>query len=286
VHVTLTEVKNILARTTGTLRSVASHTAEPYRGCALGEALCGVGCYVQHNRAVTGGREWGAFLDVRDNAGESYLANVERERRWAAKKGDRFSILMSSATEPFAPQEIRFHVTERLLGAMLQSPPEGLIVQSHSHRVVDYLELYRALATRTDLRVHVAIETDVERFPGLPPHASSVRGRFEAARQLRGAGIRTVIVVAPVLPMEKPERFFNAAADCADAVVIEHYVGGDGTQTGSRTKRTPLPLAIAAVSPGAVELAYRDHVVEIARRLLPGRVGVGIEGLAGRMLPA
>jgi DNA repair photolyase len=282
VHVTVTTVKNVLTRTTGFLKTVASHSLQPYRGCSYAGSLCGTGCYVQHNAQLLGGREWGEFLDVRDNAAESYRENVERERRWAEKKGGRFSVFMSSATDPFVAQEFRFGVTERVMRAMLEAPPAALIIQTHSHRVVEYLDLCRGLAERTELRVHLSIETDIERFPGLPPHASTIRTRFEAARQLRGAGIRTVITVAPLLPIERPERFFAAVADCADAVIIDHFIGGDGTATGSRTKRTPLPLAMSAVVPGSVELAYRDRMVEVAQKLMPGRVGVGADGFAGR----
>ena len=66
-----TSIKSILTRTTGFLKTVTSHSAQPYRGCALGHSLCGVGCYVQHNRHVTRGRGWGDFLEVRDDAADS-----------------------------------------------------------------------------------------------------------------------------------------------------------------------------------------------------------------------
>lgn len=39
-----TRVKNILTRTSGFLKTVTSHSAQPYRGCTLGRSLCGVGC--------------------------------------------------------------------------------------------------------------------------------------------------------------------------------------------------------------------------------------------------
>ena len=68
----------------------------------------------------------------------------------------------------------------------------------------------------------------------------------------------------------------------ADAVVIDHFIGGDGSTTGSRTLRTRLPLAIEQIDPRAVTLAYRDEIVEIARNYFPGLTGVGIDGFAGR----
>ena len=52
---------------------------------------------------------------------------------------------------------------------MLESPPDLLILQTHSHWVIEYLEIHRQLHRCCDLRVHVSIETDIEQFPGLPP---------------------------------------------------------------------------------------------------------------------
>jgi DNA repair photolyase len=288
VEITHTQVKNILTRTSGYLKTVTSHSLQPYRGCTLGRSLCGVGCYVRHNRWLTKGREWGSFLEVRDNAAEAYRAGYERERRWARRAQGRgeFSIFLSSSTEPFLPQERRFRITRQVLEAMLELPPDALILQSHSHGVADYLELYRELSRRCRLRVHVSIETDREGLPGLPPPGSPVERRFEAARTLKEAGVETVITVSPLLPIRDPEAFFRRCSECADAVVLDHFVGGDGSPDGRRTRATPLPQAIAAVEPEAESLAYRDRMVDIAHRHLPGRVGVSIDGFAGRYLNA
>ena len=165
---------------------------------------------------------------------------------------------------------------------MLGAPPDLLIVQTHSHRVVDYLPLIKQLAGRCELRIHVSIETDREEIPGLPPHASSVVLRMEAARLLKTAGICTVVTVSPLLPIRDPESFFQRIAEVADGVVIDHFIEGDGTADGSRTRRTRLPALIEELEPAAIGLGYRDQMVAIARRCLPGRVGVNIDGFAGR----
>jgi DNA repair photolyase len=242
-----------------------------------------VGCYVRHNPWVTRGEAWGTFLDARVNAGEAWRRSVARERRWGRRRDGRFAVFLSSSTEPFLPQERRHGVTRRLLEAMCDDPPDALVVQTHGDGVLDFRELLRELGRRSEVRVHVSIESDRETLPGLPPPACSVERRFAAAEALRATGLRSVITVAPLLPLRDPEAFLRRAGAAADAVVIDHFVGGDGSPAGRRTLGTALPEAMHGVDPGSVELAYRDAVVALARRLLPGRVGVGREGFAGRL---
>jgi DNA repair photolyase len=275
-------VRNPLTRAGGFLARVCSHSLQPYRGCPLGRSLCGVGCYVRHNAWVTAGRTWGAFLEVRTNVAEAYAAAYGRERAWGRRARGGFTVFLSSSTEPFPPQEKRLGATRSVLGAMLDLPPDGLIVQTHSPRVVDALDLLVPLAGRCALRCHVSIETDRERMPGLPPPASSVAARFGAAGALRAAGLEVVVTVSPLLPIADPERFFARVATVADAVVLDHFIGGDGSTLGTRTRGTALPAAMAAVDPESVHLEYRDRMAAVAERHLPGRVGLHVDGFAGR----
>ncbi len=277
-------VRSILTRTSGYLRSVTSHSLQPYRGCSYGNALCGVGCYVRHNGWVTRGEAWGSFLEARTNAAERYREQAPRERRWARRARGDFSIFLSSSTDPFVPQERSQGITRRVLEAICDEPPDALVVQTHSHRVTDYLDLYPRVAAACRLRFHLSIESDRDGLPGLPPPASSVAKRLAAAAALRAAGLRSVVTVSPLLPIEHPEEFFARLAEVADAVVIDHFVGGDGSSDGARTRRTKLPAAMEALLPGSSELAYRDAIIAIAQRALPGRVGIGPDGFAGRYL--
>ena len=285
MDITTGPVGRILTRTSGFLTTVTSHSLQPYRGCALGNSLCGVGCYVRHNWYTTRGREWGSFVEARTNAADAYRAEYDAERGWARKHRGRFGVFLSSSTEPFQPAERRLGITRAVFEAMVERPPDVLIVQSHSHHVADYLELYPRLSAACDARFHVSIETDRDALPGLPPAASPVAKRIGAAGALRRAGLRVVVTVSPLLPIANPDAFFARLAAVADAVVLDHFIGGDGTSTGARTRHTPLPQAMAAVEPRSVTLDYRDEMLAIARRhFADAAVGVGIDGFAGRML--
>lgn len=298
LQVTVVDVGSILTRTGGFLATVCSHTLQPYRGCALGRSLCGVGCYVRHNPWVTRGREWGAFVESRQNADEAYRRQYASERAWA-RRGPlaRFGVFLSSSTEPFQPLEFAPEArgggaTRRVLRAMRDLPPDELIVQTHTHRVIDAADALLDAATAITAaggmtRVHLSIESDRDRLPGLPPAASPVARRVAAAAALRRAGLTVVITVAPLLPMDDAEGFFAhlRAERAAHAVVIDHYLaGGDGSPRGdgARTSRTALPAAMAAVNPASTTVAYRDAIATVARRHFPGRVGIGAGGFAGR----
>lgn len=286
-RITQTTVKNILTRSSGFLLNqdgqglVCSHSLNPYSGCTFGNSLCGVGCYMRANGFVTKGRDWGSFLEVRTNAAESYSTNYQKEKRWAQKERGKFGIFCASATDPFLPQERQFRITEKLLNAMLVSPPDSLILQTHSRFVTDYLEIYSQLAKCCELRFHISIETDRDRLPGLPPPASSVDQRLEACESLSQRGFRVVVIVAPLLPIADPEQFFRRIGQAASAVVIDHFILGDGTPDGRLTKKTPLPMAMSQVEPRSVTLAYRDEIIAIARKVMPGRIGVNADGFAG-----
>ena len=284
VDISETQVRSILTRTSGYLRTISSHSLQPYRGCGLGKSLCGVGCYVQANPWILNGRVWGEFVEARLNAAASYAAGYEKEKRWASRAGGTFGIFMSSSTEPFQPAERKYGVTKAVLAAMIEQPPDELIVQTHSHRVMDAIDLLTTLSERCKLRVHISIESDRETLPGLPPPASPVAKRMAAGAMLRERGLIAVATVAPLLPIESPDVFFAALARAFDAVVIDHFVGGDGSPEGQRTGRTALPLAMARVDPASTSPAYRDAMVSIARRHM-AKVGVGIDGFAARYLP-
>jgi hypothetical protein len=94
-----------------------------------------------------------------------------------------------------------------------------------------------------------------------------------------------VVTLSPLLPIDDPPGFFRRLGDVADAVVVDHFIQGDGSALGSRTRRTPLPQAMAGVLPRSVTLEYRDEIVAAAREFFPGEVGVSLDGFAGRMLP-
>jgi DNA repair photolyase len=163
---------------------------------------------------------------------------------------------------------------------MLTHPPDELILQTHATAMRDDLDLVAALSQKCRLRVHVSLEGDTEHLPGLPSPPSSIEDRIELLRQLSSAGIFSVACLSPLYPMRNSTAFFEQLAGAGvDAVVIDHFIQGDGTREGSRTWKTDLPRSMAAVSAESTRLEYRDRIAAIARDYLP--VGISAAGFAG-----
>ena len=264
-----TTARSILTRTGGFL-SGFSHSLNPYRGCSFGRSLCGAYCYAP---AVMFMKEWGAELGAKVNAADLYRKQIERERRRGPVR-----IFMSSVTDPYVPQEKRLRITRALLEAMVEQPPDFLALQTHTPGPLRDIDLLRALPCA----VQITVETDRESIPGLPPHAYSPALRLDALRTLREAGLDAVGVVAPLMPLDDPEQFARDLDRCCSRVIIDHYLVGDGSREGARTKRRGLPrILIAQGFERWTRIEALHEFVETCRAVLgPERVGVSAEGFS------
>jgi DNA repair photolyase len=279
----LIQSKTLLTRSSGYLKDVCSHSLNPYIGCGYGLSSCGEGCYVRFNTWLTQGREWGKFVDVKINAGDLYLHSAEKEKTWAHKRSIPFTVFMSSVTDPWQPAEKKYRVTRKVLQAMTTFPPDTLILQTHSSNILDDQETLLKLSQICSLRIHLSIEGDRNRLPGLPPPPCSVEKRISTLQQLSSLGLKTVACLSPLYPLENPHHFFERLKKAgASAVIIDHFIEGDGTAEGSRTLKTRLPIAMKQVQEDSIHLSYRTQIVNIARNYLP--VGVSAQGFAGHYL--
>ncbi len=276
-----TQCQSILTRTSGYLREVSSHSLNPYVGCGFGRSSCGEACYVRSNHWLTRGRDWGRFVDVKINAAAVYLKTADREKTWARKNRGLFSVFFSSSTDPWQPVEKKVRLTRQLLTVMHKCSPDQLILQTHSTGLLEDLDRIKSLSQICDLRVHLSIEGDRDRLPGLPPPPCSLEERMQALSQLVNRGIETVVCLSPLYPMQTPDAFFSRLSQMGiSAVVIDHFVEGDGTQDGSRTLKTGLPAAMGRVAPESLDLSYRESIALIAEKYLP--VGISASGFAGQ----
>jgi DNA repair photolyase len=219
------------------LKSGYTHTINAYQGCSFATALCGTFCYAQHNRWITEGRPWalyGAKRHVRD-AYRREFARIREPRTGAPRP---LSIYMSSSTDPYLPQEARLGLTRSLLCEMCERPPDVLVVQTHHTLVARDLEVISELAGKCELWISITVETDMERVPGFPPHASPPSRRIETLNKFRARGVLTQATISPLLPLADPESFARELDAACDRVIVDHYLIGDGSPNGWRTRKT------------------------------------------------
>lgn len=274
--------RTILNPTGGFLGEGFTHTINLYRGCALGNTLCGLYCYAQWNPYHLQGRQWGSFLDVKEGVVEAYRMQYDRLKFPRSGEAKPLNIFMSSVTEPYPPQEHTTRRTRHLLEEMITRPPDLLVIQTHTPLVIDDLPVLQKLHGRCQLRIHITIETDRSALPQpFPRQAYSPESRMHALQTLRAAGLHTVATVSPLLPLHDPWQFAKDLEASSHRVILDHYLLGDGSPEGKRTQRTTLPQLLE--NTGFAEWTTLEkfyEVVSIFKTVFhdAGRVGVSREG--------
>ena len=240
MSVPLINNKSILTPTSGFLGSGFTHTINIYSGCAFDGSVCGIFCYAQHNHWITKGRPWGLY-GAKENTVSAYEREFDRLKRPRRGNSKSLRIYMSSSTDPYVPQEKSLKLTRSLLEAMIDRPPNGLVIQTHATMIERDLDVIEDLATRTSVWVSITVETNRESLPGFPKHASSPAARLEVLRKFRDAGIRTQATISPLLPLTNVTSFAQSLNQVADRVIVDHYLLGDGSKGGWRTRQTEFP---------------------------------------------
>ena len=287
MQVNKVNAKTILTPTGGFL-SDYTHTINPYHGCQLGLGLCGNYCYA---RAIVKGvkgesRSWGTYIDAKVNAADLY-----RLQYATIRKANGLRIFMSSVTDPYVPIENELRITRRLLQAMIELPPDSLVLQTHTPNVLWDLELIKQLNDLCKLSVQISVETDMEnddfdRFVTAVNfrHVYPVKSRIEALSVVKDNGIDAVAVLSPLLPLKDAYAFAKSIGSCSNYAILDHFLLGDGSN-GSRTRSKvyfdePLPDLLERNGYGEWNSLDRFYnVVRIFQEIMgKDRVGVSKEG--------
>ncbi len=262
------ENKSILTPTSGFLDSGFTHTLNPYVGCSNAGSLCGTFCYAQHFQSITKGRPWGLY-GAKRNIGDAYQRDYNRLKHPRKGAPKPIRIYMSSVTDPYLPQEKQLCLTQTILKAMQDRPPDVLVIQTHTILINRDFDLIRQLAQKCELWVSITCETDMEYVPGFPPHPSRPAKRIETLKRFREAGVQTQATISPLMPLADPEQFAKALHAACDRVIVDHYDYGDGTH-GARTRRTNFPQLLEQAGFG--EWNNKEKLWEI-RDILAGVLG-------------
>jgi DNA repair photolyase len=272
--------KSILSPSRGFLGPGFTHTLNPYSGCAYAKTVCGLFCYAQHDVNITKHRPWRLY-GAKKNAASAYRVDYDRLKRPRRGGPKPLKIYMSSVTDPYVPQEQSEGITRSVLLEMLERPPDVLVIQTHATLVERDIEIIETLSNRCRLWVSVTVETDMDELPpGFPRHASLPSRRLETLGLFRRRGILTQATISPLLPFVDAIGFARRLDLACDRVILDHYLIGDGSKNGLRTKRTGFGELLLAAGYGEwtrLEKLWevRDVMIEV---LGPDRVLVSCAG--------
>ena len=179
-------VREILARAILSRSRVFEYTVNAYAGCGHGCSYC----YARFMKRFSGHKEpWGQYVDVKINAPDLLQREIAKR-----KPGN---VWISGVCDPYQPLERTYRLTQQCL-AILVEKGWPVTVQTKSPLVLRDIGI---LKRAPDIEVGFTITTADERMrkifePGAPPTAK----RIEALGTLHAEGIRTFVMIAPVLP--------------------------------------------------------------------------------------
>lgn len=189
------ECKSIVNKVTpGAVRQVPFRwSMNPYRGC---QHACTY-CFARGTHEYLGydaGRDFETRVIVKTNAADALRRDLSRPS-WT-----RELIAIGTACDPYQQAELKYSLTSQCLRVMRDfANPVSITTKSpHVIRDIDVLE---DLAQVAEVRVNFSIATlDEDIWKRIEPSTSRPQKRLEAMAKLSERGIRTGVLLAPVLP--------------------------------------------------------------------------------------
>ena len=206
--------KSALNRVPAESRLPFRWTVNPYRGCAHSCHYCFARAY--HAYLDLGiGEDFSSKIVVKTNVVE-VLRRELASPRWTGE-----TIAMGTATDPYQHCEGRYRLTRGIVGVLADfGNPLSLLTKSTL--VLRDLDAFRRLDEAASVTLSMSVGTLDEAVrrvvePGTPPG----RKRLEVLARFADAGIRTGVLVAPVLPglTDGDEQLDEVLAACARAGV-------------------------------------------------------------------
>lgn len=158
-----------------------------YRGCTHGCIYCDSRskCYHMDH----------AFedIEVKENAVELLEYALMHKRK-------KCMIGTGSMTDPYIPLELEIGNVRKSL-CLIEKYGFGFTVITKSDRILRDLDLLQKINEKTKCVVQMTLTTyDEDLCKKIEPHVCTTEKRYEVLRQLRDAGIPTVVWLTPILP--------------------------------------------------------------------------------------
>lgn len=158
-----------------------------YRGCSHGCIYCDSRSKCYHMEH--------AFedIEVKENAIDLLEYALKHKRR-------KCMIGTGSMTDPYIPLEMKLGNVRKAL-QLIYEYGYGFTVITKSERILRDLDLLQKINEKTKCVVQMTLTTYEEDLcRKLEPNVSTTKKRFDTLKQLRDAGIPTVVWLTPILP--------------------------------------------------------------------------------------
>lgn len=196
-----------------------------YRGCSHGCIYCDSRskCYhMEHD-----------FEDIEIKANA-----IELLEKALKRKRTKCMLGTGSMTDPYIPLESEIGNVRKALSLAYQYG-FGFTLITKSSRVLKDLDLLKSINAKTKCVVQMTLTTcDEGLCKKLEPNVSTTRERFEVLKELRNAGIPTVVWLCPILPFinDTEENITGILNYCIEAKVYGILCFGMGLtlREGSR----------------------------------------------------
>jgi DNA repair photolyase len=183
-------IREIHSKTILSKSQVYPYVINPYTGC---QHSCTY-CYARFMKRFTGHSEpWGQFVDIKIDAPQLLRREITR------KTPDR--VWVSGVCDPYQPLEGKYKLTRQCL-EILAEHDWPVSIQTRSPLVQRDLDI---LSRAKGLEVGFSITTADDAIRKLfEPNAPPIQARLSALDSLHRAGLRTYVMIAPILPGAEP----------------------------------------------------------------------------------
>jgi DNA repair photolyase len=198
-------IKEIYAKSILSVSKIYPYVINPYTGCAHDCSYC----YASFMRRFTGHKEpWGQFVDIKVNAADLLCHEILK------KKMDR--VWVSGVCDPYQPVEEKYRLTRQCL-EILALHDWPVTVETRSPLVLRDIDV---LQKRKKFEVGCSITTADDGIRRIfEPSAPPISERIRALDELHRAGIKTYVMIAPLLP--GAEDLAELLAGKVDSVIID-----------------------------------------------------------------
>ena len=220
------KIKEIHAKSILSRSKVYDYVINPYVGC---QQACSY-CYARFMKRFTGHQEaWGDFVDVKINAPDLLSKEIKKKKRG--------TVWVSGVCDPYQPVEAKYRLSRKCLDILVQNN-WPVVIQTKSPLVLRDVDLFKQSKT-IDVGLSITTANDDIRKV-FEPQAPSIRERLRTIAALHQQGIKTYVMIAPILPEAEP--LVSILAGKVDYLIIDrmnyHYADKIYEQQGWREKNT------------------------------------------------